>query len=370
MHPRSSKPKRRFRSFSLRALLIFTAFIAVMLAWVVLPRDHRRLAINSLHGRGVQVELTQDPTDSLLAAMHGQNDWKEPSWMTHWLHRNLPAAYLRPVDSVTFREPHTPTEADFQEICRLGSFDWLFFLKEIDHPECLRPLIRADNVYDALHFSRHEVNAESLRQLSQLKNVRRIFFQDARVSPEGLRHLTGMRQLTTLDLTETGCGDEGLTQVAKFANLNRLRLVERSITAKGFEQLASPTLRKLEIWQLDESKLAGLSKAFSKMQNLNELYLYKAMAATGLEAVADLPNLQRLDLTRSAFTDDSLEPLSGSKSLISLELSDTHITEVGIMHLLKIATLKNMRGFRVQVSEEALMRLKAARPDVQFDFGR
>lgn len=342
-----------------------------MLAWVVLPREQRRLAINSLQNRGFDVGLTQDSTDFLLAAVQGQDDWKEPSWMMRWLHRNLPAAYLRPVYSVSIREPLTPTEVNFKEIGRLGRFDWLFFQKAIEHPVCLQPLIEADNVHDALHFARHDVNAESLRQLSRLKNVRRIFFDNATVSPIGLSHLIGMEQLVTLELIETGCGDAGLPQVAKFSNLERLSLEDKSITANGFEQLASLTqLRKLEVGHLDEANLVGLSKAFSKMQSLNELYLHDASAQTALEAVANLPNLQRLDLTRSAFTDDSLEPLSRSQSLQSIELSDTQITEAGLMHVLKIATLKSIRGYRVHVSEEALLRLKASRPDVQFNLGR
>jgi hypothetical protein len=208
------KHKRRFLAYSLRALLLLTATVAFILTYVVLPREHRRRAMQSLRNRGVEVELTQDPTDLLLAAVQGQDDWEAPSWTTVCLHRNLPHAYLRSVSSVCFRKSHTPSKEDFQEIRLLGALDNLFFETPIEHPEHLQALIESNNVNDYLYFHRHSVNSESLKQFRQLSLVRRIFFEDAFVTPEGLSYLIAMKNLKTVTLTNTGCGDEGLAQVA------------------------------------------------------------------------------------------------------------------------------------------------------------
>ena len=348
---------------------MFTSFIAIVLAVVVLPCERRRVAMNSLLQRGIEVRLTRDPTRKQdVAALE---DWEEPSWVTSLLHRYLPAAYLRTVKLVFVRKSHTQTETDFQEIARLGEVEALIFFGEVEHPEYLKPLIDSDNIHGHLHFERHKVNSESLRQLSRLKSVSRIFFDDATVTAEGLSHLVGMEQLTTLRLKETGCGDDGLAQVARMRNLSCLELSELSITANGLEHLASLTqLKKLVVESIDSAQLAGLSKALSGMKNLRELRLYDANAPLGLEAVADLPNLERLNLSRAAYNDASLVPLSRSKSLRSVELYDTPTTGAGVMHLLRIATLERVHGSRVQVSDESMQQLKAKRPDVQFHFGR
>ena len=363
--------RRLYRSFSLRAMLLLTALVAVLLAFVVLPREHRRRAMQSLRDRGVEVELTQDPTDLMLAAVQGQDDWKEPSWTTVLLHRNLPHAYLRSVSGVSFRKSHKPTRDEFQLIGRLGPCGNLFFEVPIEHPEHLQPLIASDSVNDYLYFGSHSVNPESLRQLTQLSQVRRIFFKDAVVTPEGLSYLIAMENLRTVDLTNTGCGDEVLIPVARMQQLERLALNDRSFTSVGFEQLASLTqLRRLEVHHLDQAGTVGLCKALAAMRNLAELSLYEASGNIDFSVVAELPKLERLTCYGST-TDESLDTLSRSKSLRIVDFSNGNnaITEAGLKHLLIIPSLEEITHYRIRLTKEAVQRLKTARPDVKFHLG-
>lgn len=366
----SPPPKRRrwYRSFSLRALLLLTASVALVLAFIVLPREQRRLAMQSLRDRGVEVELTQDPKDLMLAAVQGQDDWEEPSWTTAWLHRNLPHAYLRLVSAVYFRKPHTPIKEDFQEIGRLGQLHALFFQVPIEHPEHLQPLIASDNVNDYLYFGHHAVNSESLKLFSQLSRVRRIFFDNAVLTPEGLSYLVAMKNLRTVELTNTGCGDEGLVTVARMQQIDHLVLNDRSFTSVGLEQLASLTqLRQLDVHHLDQARTLGFCKALAAMRNLAELSLYDASGNIEFSVVAELPKLERLTYYGST-TDESLGTLSRSKSLRIVDLSNGKITitEAGLKHLLEIPSLEEIIAYCNPLTKEAVQRLKSIRPDVKF----
>ena len=76
-----------------------------------------------------------------------------------------------------------------------------------------------------------------------------------------------------------------------------------------------------------------------------------------------LTNLQSLRLSDSPVTDAGLVHLSGLSRLAVLDLSKTHVSDAGLFHLNKLTKLQMLYLGGTEVSDEGVEALKKALPD-------
>ncbi len=89
----------------------------------------------------------------------------------------------------------------------------------------------------------------------------------------------------------------------------------------------------------------------------------------GLAPVAQLTNLRRLRLEKTAVTDAGLAHLKGLANLEYLNLYGTPVTDAGLANLEGLKNLKNLYLWQSQVTDAGVAKLKAALPDVTIDTG-
>ena len=189
------------------------------------------------------------------------------------------------------------------------------------------------------------------------------------VTDAALRHLAPLVDVVTLDLEDAGITDEGLASLKPLTRLRELNLTATAITGAGFKHLK--TLRELNalvLWRCPISSLAGLQgvgqitflglsdtpidgqslEPVAQLTDLEELDLSRTrIADAGLAALKRLARLERLDLSDLPITDAGLESLKDLKELRSLNLSKTRITGTGFKYLKALRNLDHLEAFEL-----------------------
>jgi hypothetical protein len=164
---------------------------------------------------------------------------------------------------------------------------------------------------------------------------------------------------------------------------------------------AMPTLRNIDMrLPLDnEAVFSRFPKDLSHITSIGHVSNFKPVRVSqkGVDALAAMPNLKKLsfahiyievirgitpsptltslytgtnpEATTHRFTDEMAEVLSASKSLTTLGASNSKLTDAGLVHLAKIATLKklvckNSSG----LTAAAAAKFRAARPDCKLEW--
>lgn len=94
-----------------------------------------------------------------------------------------------------------------------------------------------------------------------------------------------------------------------------------------------------------------------------------AMGDSGLQVIAGLPVLTRLQLEYTGVTDQGLQYLSNAKQLKYLNLTGTKITDKGLGYLHRQAGLQEVFLFGTGVSAAGVEQLRKALPDANVDTG-
>ena len=373
-------------TFRLRTVFLFMTVSALILGVFVIPRETRRQARNALIARGINVDLEDDPNDPLPYRMNYMEPVPQPFWI-RWWYGALPSAYTRSVRWVKSNKKQSYSQVDLQNIARLGRIHWLDIRQSIDNPQWLEPLIQADSIVGAIHFWGCDVDSDILKQIGKLRNVKMLSFEDVPLNAERFSNISEMKQLVSLTFRRTGCGNDALGYVASFPQLRRIELKEASVTDAGLRQLAKLSLLErfyvevnagdegfvclenmsnlvdlqIENTPVTDRSLVHLAAATglrrltlhsSKIDGsgLHHLRCCKQLSYldfmgspihTGLHSLVELPKLHFVNLSQTLITDDALFPLGGSKSLVSLSLFDTQITDSGLQMLESILTLDN-----------------------------
>lgn len=406
-----SKPKPRWRfSYRLRTVFLLVAAIGMFFGWFIVPRETRRQARNALIARGVSADLEDDPNDPLPYWIGNLEPPKQPFWV-RWWYGTLPATYTRRVHWVQPLHERAYTEIDFQDIARLGPITWrLDVFQPIENPEWLDPIVRADNIHHVICFWRCQADRGVLEQISKLKNVKSLHFEDVPLDAERLALIAKMKQLESLTLTRTGCGNDAMKHVAQLTRLTRLELREPTITDDGMKQLATLTeletlegevgagdegfaclakMPKLKYVRLNNTPitdrcLAHLAPAtgmrdlrlessaidgsglrhLAGMRRLRSINLSGTQTKTGLATLAKFSELDFVDLSRTPIEDKELAALGKSKSLNQVIAMETAITDEGLLSLATIPTLTLVRTDRSRVTAEGRAKLKTVFPNM------
>lgn len=118
-------------------------------------------------------------------------------------------------------------------------------------------------------------------------------------------------------------------------------------------------LRGIEILSLFECQVSDDDlRSLKELRTLRVLDLPEAIADDGLAHVANLTQLEALDLSGTKITDEGLVHLQRLRKLRVLDLSGTEITDAGLTHLRGLRQLEALNLGETRVTDEGLAKLK------------
>lgn len=210
------------------------------------------------------------------------------------------------------------------------------------------------------------------------------------ITDDGLKALENLEELEELSLGWCRLiSDNGLdiltSQYGRSERLRVLSLARCPITDSGAEYLSRlQSLEELDINGCSNIGSHALGRAFSKMtklttldvsycpgalrsswqgciQSLKRLDLcYSAVRDSQLAKLTDLPNLEELNFDSCLVGDWSIAHLADNNvtpNLTSLDLADTEVTDLGMVHLAKFKQLKRLSLFYCNISNGGLRHL-------------
>ena len=199
---------------------------------------------------------------------------------------------------------------------------------------------------------------------------------DAAVS-EWLRAIGGKVQMadgkiTAVSLNGTSITDREFVVLGKLPQLTQLSLQHTEVSTIGLEQLAA--IRTLERLDLGHTLLGDNAlPMLASLTNLRALHMPSTLVeGTGLASLKGLSNLRELDLGNSPIADEGMEQLAQLTGLESLNLRHTDLTDAGMSHLAALKNLKRLDLTSVDITEKGLVALASlsALEDLDLSFTR
>ena len=280
-----AKPRRRWLSFSLRALLLAMLLIGGGLGWVLHIVRQQGIAVAALEKMGCQVDYAFEEQLTALGQLREILTDDDP----------------RSVFAVTGSGSRVTDEG----MARLRGLTQLKYLSLIDahvtdagltHIRNLTQLTRLElaRSRDILVYSGGWVYPLNER------------VDHMQVTDAGLVHLQSLHKLEFLDLGSTLLTDAGLAHLQGLHRLNCLHLDGTRVTDAGLSHLQGP--HELERLHLDGTLVTD----------------------AGLVQLQELPQLQTLSLENTPITDAGLVHLRKLKNLCHLYLRGTQVTTTAI----------------------------------------
>jgi hypothetical protein len=184
-----------------------------------------------------------------------------------------------------------------------------------------------------VYLSGTPVTDADLAGIGALTGLKKIDFTGTKISDAGLEPLFTLQQLEEIVLENTPVGDPTAKRAAALPKLKRLSLQSTKVTDSGLADLSASTSLE-ELWLTQNSEFSD----------------------AGLEHVAKLPNLTRLDLRATPTTDAGLAHLAKRPTLKYVFLRATKVTPEGVENLRKAlpeASIRSDEGSDPRLSEEA-----------------
>jgi Leucine-rich repeat (LRR) protein len=232
---------------------------------------------------------------------------------------------------------------------------WPSWLSDLDPDRFARVvMIRAhtDNITDddlaaigdmafvrRLYLNRLPIGDLTARQIAGLENLQRLSLWGTRVTDAGLASLSNCRELVALDLHDTCVSDRGLQSLVALPKLQELTLGQ-TICGPGLQSVARlANLRRLD--------LSRTSVDFDSLKDLagspiRELKFTERVPARICQALPLLPKLRTFDAQIVRADDASAKLLSRCKQLESIDIAGDRVTDVATAELIKLPQLRRL----------------------------
>lgn len=187
------------------------------------------------------------------------------------------------------------------------------------------------------------VGDKTMKFLQGFNNMERLYLSGTKITDAGLAALGSKSQVLQLIMNRTAITDAGIAQMGSMPVLKTLSLNETKVKGESFAVLATkcPALRLLSL-EKDQLTLAGW-KAVGKCDQIGDLSLCESNAS-----------------------DEAVEALSGMKSLKTLNLYKTNVSDSCLPALLK-ATLRGVNLNGTHCTAETAAKLKSTAVKVNFE---
>ncbi|HDZ20920.1 hypothetical protein LCGC14_0315680 [marine sediment metagenome] len=172
------------------------------------------------------------------------------------------------------------------------------------------------------------------------------------ITDVGMRRLSGLAKLRSLALYGGRITDAGMAHLSKLTELRSLSLRGANRVRYGFKHL--PQFRHLEKLDLRGTTVwdADLPKYLGSLKTLKKLRLAWGTTDELLAALAEIPGLEELELSRTrSITEKGLDRLGRLKSLRSLRLWRMTLSEAAFERIASLPALEELKIVELKIAE-------------------
>jgi thiol-disulfide isomerase/thioredoxin/Leucine-rich repeat (LRR) protein len=195
---------------------------------------------------------------------------------------------------------------------------------------------------EMLSVSGTAISDQGLAGLKGLVSLKWLSIANTPITDVGLKHLADLIELEHIQLSDTLITDGGLKHLAGMNKLKYLRFDQNNISDAGLVHLEKlPALETLMIaGKFDGAGLASIAR----IQSLRGLHFTSGIpiAPESLAHLAQLPQLEELNISGSALTDHSVKHLASIESLQSVWIQHAPITDAGLAEIAMLPRLSRL----------------------------
>jgi hypothetical protein len=265
---REKKPVVRWKTISLRGMLLLILAIALLLGWIANKARQQREAVAALQKFGGFVHYDWEFVDGRVKVPRGNLIWK-PTWGTLTPGRKpwAPDWMRRAVGDECFQSlAHVSLYVNIKK--GLASASWVN-IGAAD--EALRKLATQTSVR-TLQIGGQQVTDENLAYVGQMTGLEELSIEWAfHLTDKGFVHLSGLKRLRILDIGKSKMTDASLEAIGKLTNLEELRIGGEGFSDRGLQKLRG--LTRLKYLSLDEGSHHISDAGLLFLRNMKELEL-------------------------------------------------------------------------------------------------
>ncbi len=227
--------------------------------------------------------------------------------------------------------------------------DWLASNPRLD--DLLGELLETE-FSSILLVAAEEAEALEKRDLSLLRRVDDLTFlglMGLQVGDRDFEHFRHLQSLEALILSGVSFTDRSISLISEFKHLETLGLVDCD-----FKNVRQP----LNLPELNYLDLGGVNVRNEDLARLSDLV-----------RISDLPKLTMLFLSDTSITDDGLVHLQQLDQLRVITFSGTPITDEGLMHLTSLKSLTDIVAWNTHITKEGARRFVEAVPRAVVNLG-
>eukprot|EP00533_Pseudo-nitzschia_delicatissima_P003298 CAMPEP_0116094606 /NCGR_PEP_ID=MMETSP0327-20121206/9223_1 /TAXON_ID=44447 /ORGANISM="Pseudo-nitzschia delicatissima, Strain B596" /LENGTH=869 /DNA_ID=CAMNT_0003586225 /DNA_START=108 /DNA_END=2717 /DNA_ORIENTATION=- len=207
-----------------------------------------------------------------------------------------------------------------------------------------------------------------LEELEHLESIEELSLGWCRsITDLGIEILTGQngrsKNLRILSLARVPITDTGVQHLAKLSVLEELDI--NGCSDIGSVSLGNVLAQLTKLTSLDVSYCPGILRSSwqGKIKSLKTLYVcYSAVRDSHLSRLTDLPALEELNFDSCPISDWSISHLADNNvvpNLVSLDLADTDLSDLGMKKISKFKKLKRLSLFYCNLSNSSLKHLSS-----------
>jgi hypothetical protein len=276
-----NQPSSRWKTISLRGLLLVILVIASWLGWIVNKARQQRETVAALQKIGGFVHYDWEFVNGPVKVPQGYSLWmpswgkftpgKKP-WAPDWLRRAMGDEYFQSIAHVSLCVDIKTQMADATWV-NMGSAD-----------DALRKLATQTTVR-TLQIRGQQVTDENLSYVGQMTGLEELHISwGYQLTDKGVINLSGLRRLRMLEVDHSKMTDASLEVVGKLTSLEELRLGGPGFSDRGLAQL----------------------KGLTHLKDLSFFEGVKQISDASLESVRNMHELERLTLNQANVSDGAL----------------------------------------------------------------
>ncbi|HEU0120811.1 MAG TPA: hypothetical protein VFQ91_09825 [Bryobacteraceae bacterium] len=224
-------------------------------------------------------------------------------------------------------------------------------LEATDLGDSALPALAAIPTLEELSLNSTQVSDAGLAALARLPRLRRLRLNNTYVEGDGFAQWPAGSGLEELTLLGTPASDSGMAGVARLARLRHLVLAESDVTSAGIALVAGLQLVSLDAAAAD----VGDEAPWERLRSLRSLVLRDTrITDASLRKLTALHALESLDLARTRLTNAGIETLSRLTNLRKLDLAYADLDDKGLAGLRSLAALESLRLDSTNITDAAV----------------
>lgn len=245
----------------------------------------------------------------------------------------------------------------------IGKLTWLTQLS-IGGSEVSAGLVHLKNLKSLRYLNLNALRSHTLDRdlvhIAGLTDLEDLDIQDAPVNDAGLVHLSKLHKLRRLNLLKTSPAGKitgaGMVHLRNLKSLEELT-IPRGVSDAGVEQLAAlDSLKKVNLW--GDGVTDKSMSVLAQMKSLENLEISsRTVTDAGIEKLAQCPHIKTLALQNTPITEGALSNLSKIKSLTSLSFWNTNINGKGLSVLKELPKLTDLSFMSENFAEDSTYEL-------------